>query len=92
MPAVITVSNEIGQARYPKIQNIRIANKVQPVVWKPADIGIEPSGAGSQGKTAYSFSKLFQPVVEGTCEIMAGETTEEMAENLALTLRKAKIL
>ena len=52
LPAVITVSNEIGQARYPKIQNIRIANKVQPVVWKPADIGIEtyrlPATVGSR--------------------------------------------
>ena len=91
LPAVITVSNEIGQARYPKIQNIRIANKVQPVVWKPADIGMEPSGAGIKGRRL-TLQKLFQPVVEGTCEIMTGETTEEMAENLALTLRKAKIL
>jgi hypothetical protein len=36
--------------------------------------------------------KLFQPVTEGTCEIMKGETPQEMAENLALTLRKEKIL
>jgi len=91
LPAVITVSNEIGQARYPKIQNIRIANKVQPVVFKPADIGLDPSQIGSAGRRL-TLLKLYQPVAEGTCEIMAGETTEEMAENLALTLRKAKIL
>lgn len=91
LPVVITVSNEIGQARYPKIQNIRIANKVQPLVWKPADIGMEPSEVGSKGRRL-TLQKLFQPVVEGTCEIMTGETTEEMAENLALTLRKAKIV
>jgi electron transfer flavoprotein beta subunit len=91
LPAVITVSNEIGQARYPKIQNIRIANKVQPVVWKPADIGMEPLSAGSKGRRL-TLQKLFQPVVEGTCEIMQGETVQEMAENLALTLRKAKML
>jgi len=91
LPAVITVSNEIGQARYPKIQNIRIANKVQPVVFKPADIGLDPSQIGSAGRRL-TLLKLYQPVAEGTCEIMTGETTEEMAENLALTLRKAKIL
>ncbi len=91
LPAVVTVSNEIGQARYPKIQNIRIANKVQPLVWKPADIGIDPSDAGSKGRRL-TLQKLFQPVVEANCDIMQGETVEEMAENLALTLRKAKIL
>jgi electron transfer flavoprotein beta subunit len=91
LPAVITVSNEIGQARYPAIKNIKIANKVQPLVWKPADIGIEPSGSGSKGRRL-KLLRLFQPVNEGNCEIMEGETTQEMAENLALTLRRAKIL
>ncbi len=91
LPAVITVSNEIGQARYPAIQNIRIANKIQPVIWKPADIGLDPSTVGSAGRRL-KIIKLFQPVTEGTCEIMQGETPQEMAENLALTLRKEKIL
>jgi electron transfer flavoprotein beta subunit len=91
LPAVITVSNEIGQARYPAIQNIRVANKIQPVIWKPSDIGVESSQVGSAGRRL-RILKLFQPVTEGTCEIMQGETTQEMAENLALTLRKEKIL
>jgi electron transfer flavoprotein beta subunit len=91
LPAVITVSNELGQARYPAIQNIRIANKIQPVTWKPADVGLDPSGLGSNGRRL-KVVKLFQPVNEGTCEIMEGETVEEMAENLALTLRRAKVL
>jgi len=91
LPAVITVSNELGQARYPAIQNIRAANKVQPVVWKPSDIGVDASSVGMKGRRL-NLLKLFKPVIQGTCEIMEGESTEEMAENLALTLRKAKIL
>jgi electron transfer flavoprotein beta subunit len=91
LPAVITVSNEIGEARYPAVKNIRMANKIEPIVWKPADIGIEPSDAGNKGRRL-KLLKLFQPVHEGTCEILEGETMEEMAENLALTLRRAKIL
>lgn len=91
LPAVITVSNEIGQARYPAIQNIRVANKIQPIVWKPSDIGLDPSEVGSAGRRL-RISKLFQPVQEGTCMIMEGETPEEMAENLALTLRREKIV
>lgn len=91
LPAVITVSNEIGQARYPAIQNIRVANKIQPVIWKPADLGLDPSRIGNAGRRL-AVLELFQPVIEGACEIMEGETPQEMAENLALTLRKEKIL
>jgi electron transfer flavoprotein beta subunit len=91
LPALITVSNELGQARYPAIQNIRVANKIQPVVWKPADIGVEPSMVGAAGRRL-TLNKLFQPVHEGTCEMAGGETPQEAAEHLALILRKAKIL
>jgi electron transfer flavoprotein beta subunit len=91
LPALITVSNELGQARYPAIQNIRIANKMQPTIWKHADIGIEPGQAGKQGRRQ-KLIKLFQPVREGACEMVEGETLQEAGENLALVLRKAKIL
>jgi electron transfer flavoprotein beta subunit len=91
LPAVVTVSNEIGQARYPAIQNIRVANKIQPVIWKPADIELDTTAVGEKGKRL-KILKLFQPVTEGTCEIMPGDTAQEMAENLALKLRKEKIL
>jgi electron transfer flavoprotein beta subunit len=90
LPAVITVSNELGQARYPAIQNIRKADKIQPVIWKPADIGLEPFAVGGQGRRL-KLLKLCQPVFEGTCEMIEGETLQEAAENLALRLRKEKI-
>ena len=50
LPAVVTVSNEIGQPRYPTIKGIMAAKKMEPVVWKPADIGIEPSKTGAAGR------------------------------------------
>lgn len=91
LPAVVTVSNEIGQARYPAIQNIRAANKIQPIVWKPADIGLEADQVGSKGRVL-TVGRLFQPVIETHCEMSEGETPQEAAENLALKLRAAKIL
>ena len=91
LPALITVSNELGQARYPAIQNIRKADKIQPIIWKPIDLGLEPSHIGSKGRRL-KLLKLFQPVNEGQCEIIEGETVQEAAENLALTLRKEKIV
>jgi electron transfer flavoprotein beta subunit len=91
LPTLITVSNELGQARYPAIQNIRIANKIQPTIWKHADIGIEKTQTGKQGRRQ-KLVKLFQPVREGACEMVEGETLQEAGENLALILRKEKVL
>jgi electron transfer flavoprotein beta subunit len=91
LPAVVTVSNEVGQPRYPTIKGIMAAKKLNPVVWKPADIGLDAALAGAAGRRSV-INKLYQPVHEGKCEIAAGETPEEMAVNLALKLREAKVL
>ena len=67
------------------------AKKIEPIVWKPVDIGVEPSQIGAAGCRT-KMLKLFQPVHEGACELAEGETPEEAAVNLALKLREAKIL
>jgi len=91
LPALITVSNEIGEPRYPTIKGIMAAKKMEPVIWKPADIEGDVSQIGAAGRRTKLF-KLFQPVREGKCEIVEGESPEEAAVNLALKLREAKIL
>jgi electron transfer flavoprotein beta subunit len=91
LPAVVTVSNEIGEARYPTIKGIMAAKKIEPVIWKPADMGLDASKIGAAGRRL-KIRRLFQPVHEGKCEFAAGETPEEMAANLALKLREAKVL
>ena len=91
LPAVVTVSNEIGEARYPTIKGIMAAKKIEPVVWKPADIGVEPSAAGTAGRRT-SLQKLYQPVYEGDCEFVEGESAEESGTGLAVKLREAKIV
>ena len=91
LPALITVSNELGEARYPTIRGIMAAKKKEPIIWKPADIEVDPAKIGASGRRA-KVLKLFQPVREGKCEILEGESPEEAAVNLALKLREAKIL
>ena len=91
LPAVMTVSNEIGEPRYPTIKGIMTAKKKEPVVWKPADIGIEPSETGSAGRQT-RLQRLYQPVHEGQCEFAEGDNPEDAAANLALKLRESKIL
>ncbi len=91
LPALLTVSHEIGEPRYPTIKGIMAAKKKEPTIWKPADIGVEASQIGAAGRHA-KLQKLFQPVREGKCEIIEGESPEEAAVNLAVKLREVKVL
>jgi electron transfer flavoprotein beta subunit len=91
LPALITVSNELGEPRYPTIKGIMTAKKKEPIVWKPADIGVTSQQIGASGRRS-KMLKLYQPVKEGKCEIIGGETPEEAATKLALRLREAKVL
>jgi electron transfer flavoprotein beta subunit len=91
LPALITLSNEHPAPRYPNVKGIMAAKKKEPIVWKPADIGVDPSQIGASGRQAKLF-KLFQPVRDTKCEVMPGETPEEAAANLAVKLREVKLL
>ena len=91
LPALITVSNELGEPRYPTIKGIMAAKKKEPIIWKPADLGLTADKLSTAGKHT-KIVKLFQPVKEAKCEIIGGETPEEAGTKLALKLREAKIL
>jgi len=90
-PALITVSSELGQPRYATLKGIMAAAKKQPSIWKPQDLGLDPSQVGAKGKRA-QLVKLFQPVKVARCEIIEAETLAEAAEKLALRLREAKVI
>ena len=62
----MTISNEIGEPRYPTIKGIMGAKKKEPVVWKPSDIGGDLNTIGSRTK----LGKLYQPVHEAMCEFV----------------------
>ncbi len=91
LPVLMTVSNEIGEPRYATLKGIMAAAKKQPTIWKADDIGVTPSQIGAAGRRT-KMLKLFQPVHEGTCEIIEGENLEEASANLALKLRETKLL
>ena len=46
MPAVVTVSNELGEPRYPKLQQIMQAAKKTVNKWTAADLGLDAGGWG----------------------------------------------
>lgn len=91
LPALITVSNELGEPRYATIKGIMAAKRKEPIVWKPTDIGTDTAKIGAAGRRS-KMLKLFQPVREGKVELITGENEEDAAGNLAKKLVEAKLL
>lgn len=91
LPAVVTVSNELGEPRYPKLPQIMAAARKQVTVWTTSDLGLSPDQAGKSG-SRLSLEKLYIPTVKSQCEFIDGDSPEEMAQNLARKLREAKLI
>lgn len=91
LPAVITVSNELGEVRYPKLKGMMAAKKIEPLVWNASDIDVQPSQVGAAGRKSKLVSLYGRPIGE-MCELVGGESPDEIGINLALKLREAKII
>jgi electron transfer flavoprotein beta subunit len=88
LPALVTVSNELGLPRYPTMRAIMTANRKRPVLWKPADLGIAPSSL----QPRLQLVDLFVPVHEQRCEFLDGSDEREIAHKLLQKLREARLL
>ena len=91
LPIVATVSNELGEPRYPKLQQIMQATRKQVAVMSAADLGLDESQLGVEARKL-TLEKLYIPVSDTQCEVMEGDTPEEMAQNLARKLSEAKLI
>ena len=55
LPAVVSVTDQSGEARYPSMKGILGAKKKPMQTWTLADLGVEPAGVG----LAASWTKVF---------------------------------
>ncbi len=87
MPAVISVTKDYGEPRYPSFMGIRKASKAEYPVWNLADLGIDlPS-------SSISWPEVNEPVEqEIVTEIIDGDTAEEKAKILVEKLIAEKVL
>jgi len=85
-PVVVTVSNELGQPRYPTLRGIMAAGRKQPTVWSAQDLGLDAT------VSRMKLLKLYQPDKISQCEFIEGGSPAEAGVNLALKLREAKII
>ncbi len=91
LPAVVTVSNELGDPRYPKLKQIMQAARKTVTKWSAADLELDPSTVGAAG-SRLKLERLFIPEVSGEVELIEGDTAQEQAAGLVAKLREAKIL
>ena len=88
LPALVTVSNELGQPRYPTLRGIMAATRKRPTVWGQADLELD----AGQSESRLTLRQLFIPVSDQECEIVEGEDAADAGRLLALKLREARII
>jgi electron transfer flavoprotein beta subunit len=88
MPCLVTVSNELGAARYPTLRGVMAARRKQPIIWDAEALGIEPATVAPRT----TLLRLSMPEKAADCEVVAGETPEEAGKRLALKLREARVI
>jgi len=87
-PAVITVSNEIGEARYPTLRGIMAASRKQPERLTLDDLGLSSESL----QPTLSLKRLFIPESESQVELIEGEDEADAGRKLALRLRELNLI
>ena len=85
-PAVVTVSNELGEPRYPQLRQIMLAAKKEVKAWGLADLGI------SAPANRVTLEALFVPDTSVETEFIDGDSAQEKAVKLAQRLREVKLI
>ena len=88
LPAVVTLSSELGEPRYPTLRGIMAATKKQPTLWSLEDLLIDSDLPSSNLK----INTITTPEKQNECTIVEGENGKEAGKNLALKLREAKLI
>lgn len=87
LPAIISVSKDIGEPRYPSFMGIRKAARANIPTWLLADLGISAPAATVRWPEVTN-----PPAREVKTEIITGSSPQEIAEKLAEKILEEKVL
>jgi electron transfer flavoprotein beta subunit len=87
LPAVLSVVQSIGEPRYPSFMGIRKASKTEIPAWSLADLSIM-----APAQLVSRTELITPPSRDVTCEIIAGESPDAIAETLADKILAEKVL
>ncbi len=88
LPALVTVSNELGEPRYPTLRGIMAASRKTPTIWKASDLGLDAAALAPR----IQLLDLSIPVKQSQCEFVEGENEADAGRKLALRLREMKLI
>jgi electron transfer flavoprotein beta subunit len=83
LPAVVTVSSELGTPRFPTAAATMAARRKKPVVVPPASLDLDPDALAPR----VTLRWLFVPAVQGNCEFIEGGSPRVQAAALLERLR-----
>jgi electron transfer flavoprotein beta subunit len=86
LPALIGVSSEINEPRYPPLKGIMAAGRAQIPVWTAADLGLDSTQARVQ------LRRLYVETREAQVELIEADSLEEAGTRLADKLREARLV
>ena len=84
----MTVTNELGEARYANLRGIMAATRKRPETMTIADLGI--GDVANEEKLL--MTRLFVPMSESNVEFIEGDDEADSGRLLALRLREAKLI
>ena len=87
-PLVLTITNELGEPRYPNLRGIMQASRKQPEIFALADIGLSVSDLAPK----LELRKLYIPESNKEVELIEGEDEADSGKKLALRLREEKLI
>jgi electron transfer flavoprotein beta subunit len=91
LPAIVTISNELGAARKPTLRETMRAARKPLAVRSASDIGLVKQDV-EQVAARRLRERLFVPVKSGQCEIITGGDEAAQACQLAERLRGARLI
>jgi len=87
-PVVVTISNELGEPRFPTTAKKIAARRMKPTIVSIDELSLPPE----EREPRVTMTRQFVPTVQGNCEFLSGETPAELADRLIENLRRDGVL
>jgi electron transfer flavoprotein beta subunit len=87
-PVVVTISNELGEPRFPTTAKKIAARRMKPTIVSVADLSLPAEAL----QPRVAMTRQFVPEIQGNCEFLSGNTPTELADRLIQRLRQESVL
>ena len=86
-PVVVTISNELGEPRFPTTAKKIAARRMKPTIVSADELSLPAEELQSR----VQMTRQFVPTVQGNCEFLSGDSPAELADRLIENLRRDSV-